>query len=153
VWWEEEGLDNLLYIVIGLLSILAVLLLFSRNKILREKKEAERKLKDTLSDLDNVYSEINTTQEELNVKYREIKTGEDKIKKLAYEDSYTGLPNGVAFIEVLNHTLETLRKEEYAGIMYIDLDNFKQIDDMWGHANCDELILDGIWMKMTIWQR
>ncbi len=142
MWWEEEGLDNLLYIVIGLLSILAVLLLFSRNKILREKKEAERKLKDTLSALDNVYSEINTTQEELNMKYREIKTGEDKIKKLAYEDSYTGLPNGVAFIEMLTHTLETLRKEEYVGIMYIDLDNFKQIDDMWGHTNCDELILD-----------
>ena len=135
-------MTNLLYIVIGVLSVVAILLLFSRNKILREKKEAERKLKDTLSDLDNVYSEINTTQEELNVKYREIKTGEDKIRKLAYEDSYTGLPNGVAFIEVLNHTLETLRKEEYAGIMYIDLDNFKQIDDMWGHANCDELILD-----------
>ena len=135
-------LTNLLYIVIGVLSVVAILLLFSRNKILREKKEAERKLTDTLSDLDNVYSEINTTQEELNVKYREIKTGEDKIRKLAYEDSYTGLPNGVAFIEVLNHTLETLRKEEYAGIMYIDLDNFKQIDDMWGHANCDELILD-----------
>lgn len=135
-------LTNLLYIVIGVLSVVAIFLLFSRNKILREKKEAERKLKDTLSDLDNVYSEINTTQEELNVKYREIKTGEDKIRKLAYEDSYTGLPNGVAFIEVLNHTLETLRKEEYAGIMYIDLDNFKQIDDMWGHANCDELILD-----------
>ena len=76
-------LTNLLYIVIGVLSVVAILLLFSRNKILREKKEAERKLKDTLSDLDNVYSEINTTQEELNVKYREIKTGEDKIRKLA----------------------------------------------------------------------
>ena len=111
MWWEEEGLDNLLYIVIGLLSILAILLLFSRNKILREKKEAERKLKDTLSDLDNVYSEINTTQEELNVKYREIKTGEDKIRKLAYEDSYTGLPNGVAFIECLIIRLKLLEKK------------------------------------------
>ena len=41
-------LTNLLYIVIGVLSVVAIFLLFSRNKILREKKEAERKLKDTL---------------------------------------------------------------------------------------------------------
>ena len=135
-------LTTLLYAVIGVLTVIAVLLLFSRNKILREKRESERKLKDTLSDLENVYSEINTTQEELNVKYREIKANEDKIRKLAYEDSLTGLPNSVAFNEMLTHTLETLRKEESVGIMYVDLDNFKQVDDLWGHANCDELILD-----------
>ena len=133
---------TLLYAVIAILTVIAMLLFFSRNKILREKKEAEKKLKDTLGDLENVYSEINTTQEELNMKYREIKTTEDKIKKLAYEDALTGLPNGAAFNEMLTHILETLRKEEYVGIMYIDLDNFKQIDDLWGHANCDELILD-----------
>ena len=135
-------MTTLLYAVIGILTVMAVLLLFSRNRILKEKREAERKLADTLSDLENVYSEINTTQEELNVKYREIKTSEDKIKKLAYEDLLTGLPNSTAFNEMLTHTLETLRKEESVGIMYVDLDNFKQIDDLWGHANCDELILD-----------
>ena len=135
-------MTTLLYAVIAVLTVIAVVLFFSRNKLLKEKKEAERRLKDTLSDLENVYSEINTTQEELNMKYREIKTSEDKIKKLAYEDTLTGLPNGVAFNEMLTHTLETLRKEEYVGIMYVDLDNFKQIDDLWGHANCDELMLD-----------
>lgn len=135
-------MTNLLYAVVGVLTVITVVLFFSRNRVLREKKEAERKLKDTLSDLENVYSEINTTQEELNMKYREIKAGEDKIKKLAYEDSLTGLPNSAAFKEMLTHILETLRKEESVGIMYIDLDNFKQIDDLWGHANCDELILD-----------
>ena len=133
---------TLLYVVIVVLTVLAVILFLSRNRVLREKKEAERKLKDTLNDLENVYSEINTTQEELNMKYREIKASEDKIKKLAYEDSLTGLPNRVAFNEMLTHTLETLRKEESVGIMYVDLDNFKQIDDLWGHTNCDELILD-----------
>lgn len=135
-------MTTLLYAVIGIVTVIATGLFFSRNKILREKKEAEKKLKDTLSALDNVYSEINTTQEELNMKYREIKASEDKIKKLAYEDALTGLPNGIAFNEMLTHILETLRKEESIGIMYVDLDNFKQIDDLWGHAKCEELILD-----------
>lgn len=135
-------MTTLLYAVIGIMTVIAAGLFFSRNKILREKKDAEKKLKDTLSALDNVYSEINTTQEELNMKYREIKASEDKIKKLAYEDALTGLPNGIAFNEMLTHILETLRKEESIGIMYVDLDNFKQIDDLWGHAKCEELILD-----------
>lgn len=132
----------ILYITIAILALVAVLLFFSRNKILREKKESDKKLTDTLADLENVYSEINTTQEELNAKYREIKVNEEKIKKLAYEDAITGLPNEAAFNEMLVHIMETLRKEEAVGVMSIDLDNFKLLDDVWGHNNCDELILD-----------
>ena len=49
-------MTNLLYAVVGVLTVITVVLFFSRNRVLREKKEAERKLKDTLSDLENVYS-------------------------------------------------------------------------------------------------
>lgn len=131
-----------LCVVIVVVTLITISLFFSRNKILKAKKEADKKLADTLGDLENVYSEVNTTQEELNAKYREIKANEDKIKKLAYEDAVTGLPNEAAFNEMLVHILETLRKEESVGVMYIDLDNFKLLDDTWGHNNCDELILD-----------
>lgn len=130
------------YALMALMGIIVIITFLSRNKAVSEKKEAERKLEKTLNDLDAVYSEINSTQEELNAKYREIKASDEKIKKLAYEDVLTGMPNKAAFSEVLKHTLETLRKNEFAGIMYVDLDNFKKLDDLWGHANCDELILD-----------
>lgn len=130
------------FMVVAVAGILIILALLSRKKAVYEKKEAEKKLEKTLNDLDAVYSEINSTQEELNAKYREIKVSDEKIKKLAYEDALTGMPNKAAFKEMLLHTLETLRKNEFAGIMYLDLDDFKKIDDLWGHSNCDELILD-----------
>jgi len=133
------------WISIGLLVLLVLLillLLISRNKAVREKKVAQRTLEDTLTNLEAVYSEVNTTQEELNTKYRELKASEDKIKKLAYEDAMTGLPNRAAFLEVLDHTMDTLRRDESIAVISLDLDNFKMINNLWGNACGDELILD-----------
>lgn len=130
------------YAAMALLCIIIILTMLARNKAIHEKKEAEKKLEKTMYDLEAVYSEIKSTQEELNAKYREIKSSDEKIKKLAYEDALTGMPNKAAFYEMLRHTLETLRKNEFAGIMYVDLDHFKKLDDLFGHANCDGLILD-----------
>lgn len=130
------------YAVMAVFGIVLILIFLSRNKAVSDKKEAEKRLEKTLNDLDAVYSEINNTQEELNAKYREIKASDEKIKKLAYEDALTGMPNKAAFRQMLLYTLDTLRKEEFTGIMYIDLDNFKKLDDLWGHSNCDEFILD-----------
>ena len=108
--------------------LMTLLLFFSRRRALREKRAAKQQLEDTLSSLEAVYSEVNTTQEELDAKYRELKASEEKIKKLAYEDNMTGLPNRAAFMEVLDHTMETLRKDEAVAIMKLDLDHFKKVN-------------------------
>ncbi len=122
--------------------LMTLLLFFSRRRALREKRAAKQQLEDTLSSLEAVYSEVNTTQEELDAKYRELKASEEKIKKLAYEDNMTGLPNRAAFMEVLDHTMETLRKDEAVAIMNLDLDHFKKVNELWGNACGDELLLD-----------
>ncbi len=134
--------DYIYLIIIGVLFILSCALAGSRAKAVREKKAKAKELEDSLLNLDAVYSEVNTTQEELNAKYRELKDSEAKIKKLAYEDSLTGLPNKAAFMEVLGSALSTLRKNENIAVMHLDLDDFKEINGMWGEPLGDELILD-----------
>ena len=58
-----------------------------------------------------------------------------KINTLAYEDGITGLPNRA----VLNEVLE--RNEKLSGhILFIDLDRFKQVNDLYGHQVGDELL-------------
>lgn len=137
------GLNEMISgITVVILAILVVVLFLSRSKAVRERKAAQRNLEDTLSNLEAVYSEVNTTQEELNAKYRELKASEDKIRKLAYEDAMTGLPNQAAFQEVLEHTMGTLRKEENVAVLMLDLDDFKELNNLWGNACGDELILD-----------
>ncbi len=64
-----------------------------------------------------------------------------QIHRLAYFDAVTELPNRSRFDSKLAETLETARREGTAfAIMYLDLDQFKRINDTLGHAVGDDLL-------------
>jgi diguanylate cyclase (GGDEF)-like protein len=62
-----------------------------------------------------------------------------RTKRLAYHDQLTGLPNRQEFYRRLE---EHLRKspERRVAVMFIDIDNFKQINDTYGHSIGDRLL-------------
>ncbi len=63
---------------------------------------------------------------------------ENRVTYLAHYDSLTGLPNRVMFNESLERALEST--DAHAGVIYIDLDQFKGINDTLGHPVGDELL-------------
>jgi diguanylate cyclase (GGDEF)-like protein/PAS domain S-box-containing protein len=71
----------------------------------------------------------------------ERKLDEERIKRLAFYDSLTGLPNRVLFKENLEHALaHAERKKRLVATLFLDLDRFKWINDTMGHSVGDKLL-------------
>ncbi|MBL8348019.1 MAG: EAL domain-containing protein [Rubrivivax sp.] len=66
---------------------------------------------------------------------------EQRIHHHAHHDALTGLPNRLAFVERLERRLAEARASgESLGLMFIDLDHFKRINDSLGHGVGDTLL-------------
>ncbi|MEN6587018.1 MAG: sensor domain-containing diguanylate cyclase [Sulfuricella sp.] len=71
----------------------------------------------------------------------ERKQMEEQIRNLAYFDPLTNLPNRRMLLDRLAHALaEAKRYHRSLAIMFLDLDNFKKINDTLGHDIGDELL-------------
>jgi diguanylate cyclase (GGDEF)-like protein/PAS domain S-box-containing protein len=69
------------------------------------------------------------------------KAAEEQVAFLAYHDKLTGLPNRVLFEEMLENAISRARRHDLGvGVIFLDLDNFKLVNDSLGHAAGDMLL-------------
>jgi diguanylate cyclase (GGDEF)-like protein len=71
----------------------------------------------------------------------EIKDSEEKLRLLAFHDALTSLPNRTLFLDRLKNAI--VRAERVSGklaILFLDMDNFKNINDILGHFTGDKYL-------------
>jgi diguanylate cyclase (GGDEF)-like protein len=66
---------------------------------------------------------------------------EEDIRKQAFFDALTGLPNRLLLMDRLAQTLAAgARSQRDVGVLFLDLDHFKEINDTWGHEMGDAVL-------------
>jgi diguanylate cyclase (GGDEF)-like protein/PAS domain S-box-containing protein len=69
------------------------------------------------------------------------KDAEEQVRRLAYFDTLTGLPNRLLFTEQLIKALaQAERHGQQLAVLFIDLDDFKRVNDTLGHGAGDDLL-------------
>lgn len=140
-----SSIGAVLLTVLLIILVLLVILIVRYRKVKREHELTQQEyllIKDNYKELEEAYQSSLISLNDLTVKYEELSKSRESMKKLAYTDYLTELPNRTAFTEMLDNIILTIRNEEIIALMDIDIDNFKDINDSQGHSYGDELLLD-----------
>ncbi|MBN2300560.1 MAG: bifunctional diguanylate cyclase/phosphodiesterase [Acholeplasmataceae bacterium] len=87
-------------------------------------------------------SELKQAYTELDVSHKISLELDEKLYKLAYYDSLTGLPNKVLLENTVNQYILQHPDDGLIGFVYFDIDEFSNINEVKGHSFGDELIIE-----------
>jgi len=142
-------------LVIGLIVfsvlIITILLTSKLQKIISapilELSQATKKIKEkkdfTIRVDRNDYLEINQLCDGFNSMLGEIQSRDEHLQRLALYDELTGIPNRTLFIDHFHRAIaHSKRTKTQLAICFLDLDNFKPINDDFGHEAGDKLLIE-----------
>ncbi|KAF1855015.1 hypothetical protein Lal_00006923 [Lupinus albus] len=75
------------------------------------------------------------------IAFRKITSTERQLRKQAYHDDLTGLPNRFSFQQTMREELRRADRTDGGAVLFLDMDNFKIINDHYGHDAGDQFLV------------
>ena len=75
------------------------------------------------------------------IAFRKITSTEKQLRKQAYHDDLTGLPNRFSFQQTMREELQKADRSDSGALLFLDMDNFKIINDHYGHDAGDQFLV------------
>ena len=129
--------------VFAVLYLMQLLVVRRAQGILHDQAERIEAARSTLEiQIDARTQELRRSNRQFEAEVAERRQAESKLNYLAYHDPLTGLANRRYFLERLEASLsDAVGKNERVAVLFIDLDQFKQVNDSLGHGIGDELLV------------
>jgi diguanylate cyclase (GGDEF)-like protein len=107
------------------------------QKVLERTQELEASARQN----QQVNQELRTSQNELLLTIDALRRKDDDLHHLAFHDALTGLPNRALLLDLMEQSIAmAVRHQERRGIIFVDLDQFKIVNDSLGHDAGDALL-------------
>jgi diguanylate cyclase (GGDEF)-like protein len=85
---------------------------------------------------------LRQVEQELSATRAQVAAREAEFHAMAQQDALTGLPNHEAFAQAVRSALsQSSRRDDAIAVLLIDLDGFKAVNDTWGHAAGDRVLV------------
>jgi len=136
--------------IIAVLIAISLVWLLLRNSLTRPLVDLSGQLQDHLRDGQQTNSLIETSDKNeigalahwFNLRSQQLQESQEQIQHMAFFDALTGLPNRRMLLDRLEKKMAKAERHACTGaLLFIDLDDFKHLNDSLGHNVGDELLI------------
>jgi diguanylate cyclase (GGDEF)-like protein len=122
-------------LVMGTLIIITGFVVYKFSKFQLETLESVQKVSQALADANRLL------EQKVQQRTEELSNANQHLQFLATHDNLTGLPNRFLFFDRLDQAIKKSRRQKHRfALLFLDLDNFKRINDSFGHATGDVVL-------------
>lgn len=135
-----DHLQMFICIISAVLSVLLAVCIFQNYRIRKKMQKDEKELLDNYQRLKASYDKEAEAKRILEERCEELVRSKEHMQKTAYTDYLTGLPNRLGYTEYLEEELKSMKPDEMLGIIDLDIDDFRAINDSYGHFYGDQTL-------------